>query len=99
MGAPGLRTCRLVAGHRPRRQRDLTAVEVGHAAMVRHTARLRLGLTAHDEMVAAARTPSGRLWFCGLQAEEGRWRLRSPLGDHGRAATQVLGPPGPGVGL
>ena len=42
-------------------QRDLPALEVGR--MVRRIAILRLGLTAHDEVVAVARTPSGEPGF------------------------------------
>ena len=52
---------RLVAGHRPQLRIPQTAPEVGHAAMVRRIARLRLGLTAHDVVVAVVHTPSGEL--------------------------------------
>ena len=50
-------------------QRDLTAPEVGYVAMVRRFARLRLGLTAHDEAGAAAHTLCRGLGFGGFQAE------------------------------
>ena len=52
-------------------QRDLAAPKVGHVAMVRSIACLRLGLTAHDEAGAAAHTLSRRLGFSGRQAEGG----------------------------
>ena len=41
-----------------------------HVAMVRRIARLRLGLTAQDEVASAAPTPRGGLGFGGPQAED-----------------------------
>ena len=47
-----------------------TPLEVGHVAMVRRLARLRLGITAQDETAAAAPVPGGGMGFGGPQAEK-----------------------------
>ena len=60
-------------------QRDLTALEVGHVAMVRRIARLRLGLAAHDEPGTVAHTPRRRLGFGGPKADVGGARFDSVL--------------------
>ena len=80
-------------------ERDLTPLEVGHVGMVRRIARPRLGLTAQDEVAAAAPTPRRRtrLWWSTARGRE--YWLRFPSERHGRATAQDLGSFGPSVGL